>query len=78
MEKINPGIYQRPDGSYDVRTTLRLHPTRDADLLAVILAAPKGRLAAIVKGLMRSGVSAGVEHLEEEVEIDLSGLGGEI
>lgn len=79
MNKVKPGIYIRPDGSYDIRTTVRLLPQVDSDILELLLSTPSPGLAAMVRNLMRNGIAGpGPAEEEQEVEIDLSGFGGEI
>ncbi len=71
----------RPGGSLVVTVRLTLRPGRDDDLIALIEMAPRGRLAAMVREAMRSGVFSKTTAFEPEVEaapLELSGLGIEV
>lgn len=71
----------RPGGSRVVTVRLTLRPGRDDDLIALVEMAPRGRLAAMVREAMRSGVSsktAAFEVEEEAAPLELSGLGMEV
>ena len=71
----------RPGGSRVVTVRLTLRPGRDDDLITLVEMAPRGRLAAMVREAMRSGVSsktAAFEADEESAPLELSGLGMEV
>ncbi len=71
----------RPGGSLVVTVRLTLRPGRDDDLIALVEMAPRGRLAAMVREAMRSGVSSKAANFEAEVEeqpLDMSSLGMDI
>jgi hypothetical protein len=71
----------RPGGSLVVTVRLTLQPGRDDDLIALVEMAPRGRLAAMVREAMRSGVSSKVTAFEAEPEpqpLDMSSLGMEV
>ena len=71
----------RPGGSLVVTVRLTLQPGRDDDLIALVEMAPRGRLAAMVREAMRSGVSSQATAFETETEaqpLDMSGLGMEV
>jgi len=68
----------RPGGSLVVTVRLTLRPGRDDDLISLVEMAPRGRLAAMVREAMRSGVSSKANTFEAETEetpLDMSGLG---
>ena len=71
----------RPGGSLVVTVRLTLRPGRDDDLIALVEMAPRGRLAAMVREAMRSGVSSKAVAFEIEVDaspLELSGLGMDV
>jgi hypothetical protein len=71
----------RPGGSRVVTVRLTLRPGRDDDLIALVEMAPRGRLAAMVREAMRSGVSSKAASFEAETEegpLDMSGLGMDV
>ncbi len=71
----------RPGGSLVVTVRLTLHPGRDDDLITLVEMAPRGRLAAMVREAMRSGVSSKATTFEAETEtqpLDMSGLGMDV
>ena len=71
----------RPGGSLVVTVRLTLQPGRDDDLIALVEMAPRGRLAAMVREAMRSGISSPSKDFSTEVEesrMDLSSLALEI
>jgi len=62
-----------------IRLTLR--PGHDDDLIALVQMAPRGRLAAMVREAMRSGVSSKTAAFEAEPDaqpLDMSSLGIEV
>jgi len=68
----------RPGGSLVVTVRLTLRPGRDDDLISLVEMAPRGRLAAMVREAMRSGISSKAntfEADEESAPLELSGLG---
>jgi hypothetical protein len=71
----------RPGGSLVVTVRLTLQPGRDNDLISLVEMAPRGRLAAMVREAMRSGVSPKATTFEAETEeqpLDMSGLGMDV
>ena len=75
----------RPNGNLVVTVRLTLVPGRDDDLILLVRAAPRGRLAGVVRESMRSGVAAPLgfgiqmqDQPEDEVELDMSDLGCEL
>jgi len=68
----------RPGGSLVVTVRLTLRPGRDDDLISLVEMAPRGRLAAMVREAMRSGVSSKAASFDAETDkepLDMSGLG---
>ena len=70
-------IEQKEDGSIVVRTSITFIPGRDDDMIALILRAPKRRLATTIREAMRSGVAATYNEPDES-EVDLDGLGEDL
>jgi hypothetical protein len=71
----------RPGGSLVVTVRLTLQPGRDDDLIALVQLAPRGRLAAMVREAMRSGISSKTVTFETEADaqpLDMSGLGMDV
>jgi hypothetical protein len=71
----------RPNGNLIVSIRMTLQPGRDNDLIALVQMAPRGRLAAMVREAMRSGVSSKTVTFEVEAEaqpLDMSSLGMEV
>ena len=71
----------RPDGTQVVTVRLTLKPGRDDDLIALVEMAPHGRLAAMVREAMRSGVTEKKQTFEVDQDtglVDMSGLGIEL
>ena len=72
---------QRPNGNLVVTVRLTFRPGRDDDLIDLVVKAPRGALAGLIRESMRSGVSTGraifVESSQEE-PLEMSALGLEI
>lgn len=71
----------RPNGNLIVTVRITFQPGRDDDLIALVQMAPHGRLAAMVREAMRSGVSSRTVTFEAEEEaqpLDMSSLGMEV
>ncbi len=68
----------RPNGNLVVTIRLTLRPGRDDELIALVLQAPKGALAGLVREAMRSGIPKDIVASAEshhEPSLELSGLG---
>jgi hypothetical protein len=67
----------RADGTIVVTVRITFKPGRDDTLIDMIVNAPKGALAGVIREAMRNGTANGaVEQAFEEV--DTSGLGQDI
>lgn len=61
-------------GTVVLTVRLTLDPDRDADLLAVLQAAPPRGLAAAIRNAMRTGLIRPAQVGEDDAVLDLSGL----
>ena len=72
---------QRPNGNLVVTVRLTFRPGRDDDLIDLVVKAPRGALAGLIRESMRSGISTGraifVDASQEE-PLEMSALGLEI
>jgi hypothetical protein len=64
----------RKNGSLTFYVGVTLMPSRDDDLIAELLATPRGQLSARVREMMRSGISTSrfLEGAENPVEVDMA------
>jgi hypothetical protein len=72
---------QRPNGNLVITVRITFRPGRDDDLIDLVVKAPRGALAGLIRESMRNGVSAGhaifVDEAQEE-PLEMSALGMEI
>ena len=71
----------RPNGNLVITVRITFRPGRDDDLIDLVVKAPRGALAGLIRESMRNGVSAGravFVNEEQEEPLEMSALGMEI
>ena len=71
-------LVTRRRGSLVLHCALTLLPGRDDDLIAVLREVPNGKLASVLRAMLRTGARAvDIANVEDD-EVDLSGLAQEL